>query len=234
MYQAIFFDMDETLLMMDEKKFLEEYLRRVAEFFEVKMPGQGKRAAKIVATGGEMLRKPHPGVTNEQFFWDFLEQNSEWKRVELEPLFLQFYQEEFGKIEAAQKADRTIIEIVETLVQKGYPLIIATNPMLPEPANKHRVVWAGLEHIPWLDVTGYEHYCSCKPDPQYFLEICDRFGYQPEQCLMIGNSMIEDMGAKEAGLDFYLLLDQVKGGNPEDYAGSKGKKEDLLRFVQAL
>jgi len=38
----------------------------------------------------------------------------------------------------------------------------------------------------------------------------------------------------EAGFDFYLLLDQVKGGNPDDYHGLKGKKEDLLKFVQAL
>jgi len=234
MYQAIFFDMDETLLSLDEKKFLDGYVMGVAKFFEQIMPGQGKTMAKMLAAGSDVMKENHPGVTNEEYFWAFFEKNTSWKRAEVEPLFLQFYEQKFGQIEAEQEKDATIIKVVETLAAKGYPLIVATNPLLPKEANKHRLIWSGVEHINWQLVTGYEDCCYCKPSKEYFLEICEKFGYDPTKCLMIGNGMVEDMAAMEAGFDFYLLLDQVKGGNPDDYHGLKGKKEDLLKFVQAL
>ena len=226
--------MDETLLTLDEKKFLDGYAQGVMKFFEQKMPGHGKTMVKMLLAGSDVMKEAHPSVTNEEYFWSFFEKNVAWKRTEIEPIFEQFYEEEFGKIEAEQKKDATIIEVVETLVAKGYPLIIATNPLLPKGANKHRLIWSGLEHINWQLVTGYEDCCYCKPSREYFLEICDKFGYEPSKCLMIGNGMIEDMAAQEAGLDFYLLLDQVKGGNPDEYHGLKGTKTDLLKFVQSL
>jgi putative hydrolase of the HAD superfamily len=40
-----------------------------------------------------------------------------------------------------------------------------------------------------------------KPDPRFFQTICERTGYHPAECVMVGNSYGKDIrGAKEAGM----------------------------------
>ncbi len=42
---------------------------------------------------------------------------------------------------------------------------------------------------------------GAKPEPAFFLRICQRLGLEPSQCAMVGNDLVKDIrGARSAGL----------------------------------
>ncbi len=234
MYEAILFDVDGTLLSISGREMMKEYLGRLAKYFDPLTDGQGLAIVQTVQLASAAMEKNPGGKSNEQLFWEIFEQHSDFKRAELEPQLEIFYAEEFPKVGHLAGDNGVMPEVVKVLAQKGYPLVVATNPVFPLTANKARLAWAKVDTAPWQEITSFEHYSHCKPDPRFFTEICQRVGASPEKCLMIGNGLIDDVAAVQAGLEVYLVTDEVKDGKPEDYNGPKGTREALLAFVQAL
>jgi len=233
MRQTIFFDMDGTLLCMGESAFEKEYLRRMVLFFEQRFPGQGKAIVKAVGYSAAAMRQPHAGCSNEMVFWQAFEHVSGFKRSDLEPLFLQYYGTDYAHIGDDYVPDADMRRAVQLLAQKGYRLVVATNPLVPQIANRERVRWAGLADVDWLEITSFEHYSSCKPNVQFYQEICDRLSLDPQQCTMIGNSVQDDGVARQIGLEFYLLLGENPEGEPS-YDGPQGTRRQLLELVEQL
>lgn len=64
--------------------------------------------------------------------------------------------------------------------------------------------WSVLENV--LLITTYENMHSCKPSPRYYLEIAEKIGRKPNECIMVGNDADADIvPAMKAGLrTFYL------------------------------
>lgn len=61
---------------------------------------------------------------------------------------------------------------------KGYPLVLATNPLFPRMATLERVAWAGLDPADFVLITTFENCRFTKPNPGYFLEILEVIGAQ--------------------------------------------------------
>ncbi len=57
--------------------------------------------------------------------------------------------------------------------RQGYKLVLATNPIFPGVAIRHRMRWAGIDDIPFRLVTTMEDMHFCKPNPKYYVEIVD-------------------------------------------------------------
>ena len=234
MYEAILFDVDGTLLSISGREMMKEYLTRMAQFFDPLTNGQGMAIVQAVQTASKAMEKNPGGKSNEQLFWEIFEQYCPVHREQLEKQLDIFYAEEFPKVGHLAGDNGVMPEVVQTLARKGYPLAVATNPVFPIAANKARLAWAKVADVPWQEITSFERYCHCKPDSRFFTEICEHLQAAPQNCLMIGNGLIGDVAAVEAGLDFYLVTDEVKDGRAEDYAGQKGTRQELLAFVQAL
>lgn len=234
MYEAILFDVDGTLLSISGKEMMKEYLMRMAEYFDPLTNGQGMAIVQAVQIASKAMERNPGGKSNEQLFWEVFEQHCPVLREQLEKQLAIFYAEEFPKVGHLAGDNGVMPEVVQILARKGYPLAVATNPVFPIAANKARLAWAKVADVAWREITSFEHYCHCKPDPRFFTELCEHLQAAPENCLMIGNGLIDDVAAVKAGLDFYLVTDEVKDGRAEDYAGRKGTRQELLAFVQAL
>lgn len=234
MYEAILFDVDGTLLSISGREMMEEYLSRMALFFDPLTAGQGKAIVQAVSTASSAMEKNPGDQSNEALFWEIFEQQVPFTRVQLEPQLAVFYEQEFPKVGHLAGDNGVMPEVVKVLADKGYPLVVATNPLFPLAANKARLDWAHVADQPWKEITSFEKYSHCKPDPRFFTEICQHIGVAPNKCLMIGNGLIEDVAALEAGLDFYLVTDEVKDGDAASYDGQKGDRQALLEFVQQL
>ena len=89
----------------------------------------------------------------------------------------------------------------------GLRVALATNPIFPAVATESRIRWAGLEPEDFELYTTYENIGYCKPNPDYYREIAKRLGVQPEECLMVGNDVTEDMVAQSIGMQVFLLTD---------------------------
>ena len=114
---------------------------------------------------------------------------------------------------------------------------LATNPIFPATATQSRIRWAGLDPEDFELCTTYENIGFCKPNPAYYMEITRRLGVRPEECLMVGNDVTEDMVAAEIGMQVFLLTDCLINRERKDISmylhGSFDQLIDLLACRQA-
>jgi FMN phosphatase YigB (HAD superfamily) len=110
---------------------------------------------------------------------------------------------------------------------------VATNPVFPRRAIWERLRWVGVDDLPLAHVTVYEETCFCKPHPRYYLEVAKRLGVKPEECVMIGNDMQEDMVASTVGMKTFFLKEyRIDRGRPSFTVDQEGSLADLLESIR--
>jgi len=102
-----------------------------------------------------------------------------------------------------------IAEFIRKVKEKGLSVVLATNPIFPAVATKKRICWAGLKPEDFEFYTTYENSFCSKPNPKYYTDIAKRLNLSPEECLMVGNDVREDMVAQSVGMKVFLLTDCI-------------------------
>lgn len=234
MIKTIFFDLDGTLLPMDQDIFLRDYFDRMAE----KMIPYGYDAQTLknnIWTSTGAMVKNNGTVTNEEAFWNaFSKLCGKDARCD-EAIFQDFYHNEFQEVQHSCGFDQRAANTIQTLKEQGYQLILATNPLFPAVATQSRIRWAGLnpDNFDWI--TTYENSSYCKPNVAYYQEILDRWNLTPEECIMVGNDAEEDMAAASAGMNVFLLTDCLINKYNKDIADfPQGSFPELLIYIQNL
>ena len=69
--------------------------------------------------------------------------------------------------------------------------------------------WAGFTPDDFEIYTTYENIGYSKPNPEYFRQVAESIGVEPENCLMVGNDVGDDMVAAELGMKVFLLTDNL-------------------------
>ncbi len=73
-------------------------------------------------------------------------------------------------------------------------------------------------------VTTYENFGCCKPNLKYFEEICKKQDIKPEDSIMIGNDVDEDLCSAKLGFDTYLITDTIVNRDNKDYSDYKKRQ----------
>ena len=69
----------------------------------------------------------------------------------------------------------------------------------------------------------------------YYKDIMSECGLNPEECLMVGNDVSEDMVAAKCGMKVFLLTDCLLNKNAEDISGyPQGGFAELQKFLELL
>ena len=110
-------------------------------------------------------------------------------------------------------------QIVDWLCEKGIRVVLATNPLFPSVATENRIRWAGLRPEDFAYFTTYENSRYCKPNLDYYREILEKLSLKPEECLMVGNDVGEDMVAEQMGMKTFLLTDCLINKAGSDISG---------------
>lgn len=232
--KAIFFDLDGTLLPMDQDEFVNAYFGLLAK----KLAPYGydpKALIKGIWAGTEAMVRNDGRDTNETAFWQTFCGIFGEKAREDEPVFDAFYRQEFQQVQPVCGCTPRAKETVDALKEMGYPLVLATNPIFPAVATQSRIRWAGLELTDFTFVTTYENSSYCKPNPAYYQEILDKLGYRPEECLMIGNDATEDLAAAKLGMQVFLLTDCLINKENKDISGyPHGSFDALMDYIRTL
>ncbi|MBQ7839810.1 MAG: HAD family hydrolase, partial [Lachnospiraceae bacterium] len=112
---------------------------------------------------------------------------------------------------------------------------LATNPLFPAIATQSRAKWAGLDPEDFALITTYENSYHCKPNPDYYQEIMDKLKVKPEECMMVGNDVSEDMIARELGMKVFLLTDCLINKDGADISQyPNGSFPELLDYIRSL
>ncbi len=204
--KAILFDLDGTLLPMDFDTFIKAYIKGLCTALAPKGYEPKAVAAALWKSTDAMIANDG-SKSNEAAFWDsFCEILGDGVKNE-EPLLDEFYRTEFQKVKDVCGYSPKSKVLIDRLRGAGVKVALATNPLFPAVATESRIRWAGLEPSDFELVTTYENIGLCKPNPEYYLEVARRMGVKPQECLMVGNDVSDDMVAEELGMKVFLLAD---------------------------
>ncbi|NPV29549.1 MAG: HAD family hydrolase [Firmicutes bacterium] len=234
MFKVLLFDLDGTLLPMNMDIFMKEYFRAVTRKFAHLIPPE-KLIQDILYGTMAMINDTNPEKTNKEVFWShFLPRVSLPEEV-LVPMFDEFYAFDFASLKRCIHPNPLARPLLERLFERGFQVVIATNPVFPERAIQERMNWVEIGDLPYALVTTYENSHFCKPRLEYYQEVISCLGVRPQDCLMIGNDVEEDLAARKLGVTTFLVEDWLL--NPRglpietDYRGSF---QDLAAFLSSL
>lgn len=226
---TVLFDLDGTLLPMDLNEFTGAYFKLLAKKAAEHGFTDSEKLVAAVWKGTKAMVKNDGSRKNCDRFWQVFGEEMGEEALRLHPVFDRFYEEEFDRVKAATGENPLAKKAVDGLKYQGYDVILATNPIFPAVGVRTRLRWLGLSPEDFLEVTSYEGYSSCKPNPDYFREILEKTGKRPEECLMVGNDTAEDLAAEEAGMDVYLVEDCLIDSGGRDL--SKVKKGSFADWI---
>lgn len=231
---TLLFDLDGTLLPFDLEVFMHGYFRKLVPQI-AHLVDKNAIAGQILQATKEMVENESSDVTNMDAFKRAFFRLVDVKEEQIWPIFDQFYRDQFSDLKELTEPSPISREICRTALKKGYQLVLATNPIFPDDAVRHRMDWAGIGDVPFALVTTMEHMHFCKPNPKYYLEILDRVDRTPQDCIMIGNDVQEDGVAGKVGMETFLVTDFVidRGVGHLEF-NHKGSLGDVLKFVEGL
>lgn len=231
MIKAVLFDLDGTLLPMDQDAFTEGYFRLLAQ----KLLPYGYEKGQLIAGiwhGTAVMVHNDGSCSNEEAFWkDFVQSFGE-RCLKDKALFDEFYASDFQKAKELCGYTPKAANTVNLIWELGRRVILATNPIFPSVATESRIRWAGLAPEDFELYTTYENIGYCKPNLDYYREILRRLKLKPEDCLMVGNDVDEDMVASKIGLPVFLLTDCLINRHNQDIEDfPHGDFDDLIAYL---
>lgn len=234
MLKFVLFDLDGTLLPMDQDKFVNDYFGRLCK----KMIPHGYEKESLINsiwTATVAVIKNDGSYTNEKVFWDVFTKILGEKCLKDAPIFDEFYAVDFSNVQSSCGYNPEAEETVNKIKNMGLRAVLATNPIFPAVATESRIRWAGLRPQDFELYTTYENCCYAKPNIKYYEYVLEKLGAKPEECLMVGNDVGEDMVAESLGLKVFLLTDCLINKTEKDISEyPNGSFSELLEYVRSL
>ncbi len=207
MIKVILFDLDGTLLPMDQDEYVKAYFEGIAKKVAQDDMAKRKRLISAVWEGTGAMIRNEGQVSNESVFWKrFFELTGDEFALCM-PLFDDFYRNEFQCVQGVCGYTEKAAALISLVKSLGFRVALATNPVFPLVATESRVRWAGLTQTDFELITSFENSYHCKPNPRYYEDIAKALGVLPEECLMVGNDATEDRAAEKIGMKVFLLTD---------------------------
>lgn len=230
---TVLFDLDGTVLPLDMERFMKIYFDEMAVAFE-DIIEKDQLVNNIWTATGAMVKNTEKRKNEEVFMETFKKLISGDLEVYMER-FNEFYDKGFLRTKEAITENEYMRKSIALLKEKGYQLVIATNPLFPMRAIEHRISWAGFDVTDFSYVTSYENNHYCKPQLKYYEEVLSDINKEAKECMMVGNNALEDMIAGKLGMETYLIKDHLINDSDEEIACTyQGFYKDFYDFVGKL
>ncbi|NMD38738.1 MAG: HAD family hydrolase [Christensenellaceae bacterium] len=206
--KTVLFDLDGTLIPFTQDDFVKTYFGLLVKKFKKFDP---KFVVKAIWEGTKAMQNNDGTMLNSERFWQVFGKLVPVDLEEANEVFLDFYANDFNKTKdlLGIHANRSLI--VNGLKQRGYNVILATNPLFPPVAVESRLKWIGLDYDDFKYITTFENSSYCKPNLNYYKEILKKFDLEANECIMIGNNIEEDGAAAKLGMDCFIVEGYIEG-----------------------
>ena len=228
--KILLFDLDGTLIKFDINTFIQKYLLLIQDYFS-HLPYARSVPDWILGGTGVMLNSVET-VTNKEKFLRYFQHRSGLSENEIWEIFLHFYNTDYNRLKEITRPMKGAKTFLDSAVAADYQLVLATQPVFPEIAIRKRLLWAGLENIPFKLITHIENMKASKPHRQYYEQILTMLASSGEDCLMIGNDLEMDMAAKQCGIQTYFL--EVDSMNPKREIENADDRGDFSKLAELL
>jgi HAD superfamily hydrolase (TIGR01549 family) len=145
-----------------------------------------------------------------------------------------FYRDDFPLLANIAQRRPEAKELVESALQRGWQIAIATNPLFPLAAILHRLDWAGLpnDKFPFSIVPSYESFHFAKPNPAFFAELLGRIGWPRQATVMVGDNPINDIqGAQSMGIPAFWVANGQAYPDGLPPPNASGSLEDIIPWL---
>ena len=232
--KTILFDLDGTLLPMDQDIFIKKYFGLLAQ----KLAPFGYDPEKLIQAvwaGTKAMVMNDGTVTNKEAFWSTCDATLGCPASKDADIHMEFYRNEFNQVQEVCGFEPMAAQIVRSLKDRGYRVVLATNPLFPAIATQNRIRWAGLQPEDFEYITTYENSHYCKPNTDYYREILEQLHLRPEESLMVGNDVGEDIIIQQLGMKVFLLTDcLINKQNADISQYPNGGFPELADFLNTL
>lgn len=234
MIKTVLFDLDGTLLPMEQEKFVKSYFGSLAK----KLAPYGFEPEKLIESiwaGMKAMVTNNTDKNNEARWWETFDAYFGELSLKHRDVLADYYAKDFDNVRYSCGHNPAAAALVRELKARGYRVVLATNPVFPATATEQRAGWAGLDINDFELITTYENSTRCKPNPEYYTEILDKIGAKAEECMMVGNDVAEDMVAEALGMKVFLLTDNLLNKKELDISVyRKGSFGELLEYINEL
>ncbi|MCM1368304.1 MAG: HAD family hydrolase [Roseburia sp.] len=229
--KAVFFDLDGTLLPMDQEVFTRGYFRELTKCVAPHGYDPKQLVDAVWKSTAAMVRNDGK-ASNYDVFWRTFSGIYGKKAYSDIQYFDAFYENEFNTVKELCGHNAQAAETVRFLKSRGITLVLASNPIFPAVAQRARMRWAGIDPEDFAYITSYENSHYCKPDPKYYSEILSVVGLSASDCVMVGNDAVEDTAAESVGISMFMLTDcLINGDNRDISAYRRGGYAELKEFL---
>ncbi|MBE3577830.1 MAG: HAD family hydrolase [Limnochordales bacterium] len=238
--EVLLLDLDGTLLDLDFDRIIPDYLALLHPYFAAHL-GFDEFARLFVQATAEMLKPVDwplpPGTpTNGERFYNAFSRLTGIAKQSLRSVTEQFYREAFPRLRHKSAPLPEARELLAAARAQGWRLVLATQPIFPMVALLERLSWAGISPTAFELITYMDTFHATKPHPAYFYEVCQRLRVTPEQCIMVGNDVHDDMPARRVGIKTFLVdtfLLHPEAATEECTPNGRGSLQDLIALVKS-
>ena len=209
MLKAVLFDLDGTLLPMDEQEFTKGYFgllcRRLAPL------GYDKDLLiKTVWEGTKLMLKNDGSKTNEEVFWNYFASIYRKDKLKDKEEIDNFYLTDFKNSKVMTKNNPYAKEIVDFIRNLGLKTIIASNPVFPKDGMLTRMGFINLKESDFDYITSYEVSHFCKPNTKYYEEVLKKNNLKPDEVIYFCNNESDDyIPATKCNITSYYIGDCI-------------------------
>lgn len=232
MLKAVFFDLDGTLLPLNEDDFLKIYFHLMS----TKMKDFGFEPNKLIETiwnGTKCMYKNDGNKSNEAVFWNYFKSIYGEEVLSKKNEFDKFYTNEFKKIKTVCKENIEAKKIVNFVNSNNLLCVLSTNPIFPKVGTLTRMGFISLEESDFDFITVYENFNYTKPNPRYFKALLEKFNLKPEEVVLFGNNELEDAWcANQIGIKTYLVGDHIITNDKLVNKAPIIRMEDVIKTIK--
>lgn len=199
MIKAVLLDLDNTLLHNPDAHWVTAFRLQWDQHFAANY-GVEKASRALRKALGCLNREPATYRTNADTIFEALASELPLTQAELSAAISSFYASRYRLLKEETRPIAYAADLAQALFDQDLLVAIATNPFFPEGATLERIGWAGLtDYISeFAFITHSENMHFAKPSPAYFAETIARVGVEPDEALLIGDSLINDIEPAKA------------------------------------
>lgn len=233
MITTVLFDLDGTLLPFEQEDFIKVYFGELCKRL-APLGYEPRHTVKSVWAGTKSMILNDGSRLNSAAFWETFNAMNPGlpdARGECDD----FYTHEFDRAKSSLKYVPDRKPLIGRLKSAGLRVALATNPIFPLDGVITRMAWVNLAPEDFELVTHYDNSTFCKPNTRYYEEVLGKLGMKPEECVMVGNSVSEDMAAEKLGVRVFLADEFTE--NPDNIDASrypKGSLEQAVDYILGL
>lgn len=229
--KAVFIDLDGTLGYYEHGDLAEVVGKMYANWLSKEFGVDYQQTLSVLLNAVKIV-KTKPSL-DKSVAQQILE-NLSWElRIPIEDLDNAtdiFYKQKFVQIRENYKARKGAKEVIEYLFEKGYKVVIATDPIIKRFGVLKRLEWIGLLEYPYCFVTSAEVCRAAKPHQIYYLDLLEVCKVKPHEAVMIGDKLENDIiPAKRLGLYTIHLGREMKENKAADHVIEE--IEDIINIL---